>query len=261
MKFGFSTGSIALGDFRLGLRVASHPLTKAIELSALREEELEPLLRALDELEDDLKRFEYISLHAPGKRIQLSEAEFVQHLRPVADRGWAIVVHPDVVRDAVLWRTLGTAVCIENMDRRKPVGRTAAQLQQIFDLLPQATLCFDIGHARQVDPTMQEAEMILRLFHARLRQVHLSFVNSQSRHERLNFGSVLAFRRVAHWLTEAIPIILETPVDSSQIEEEIAAAESVFTHGKLRLGRQRRSKTAKRADESLCVAERPGDWA
>lgn len=52
-KIGFSTGSIALDDFRRGLDVANHWLTSAVELSALREQELEPLLAALDELGTD----------------------------------------------------------------------------------------------------------------------------------------------------------------------------------------------------------------
>jgi len=107
-------------------------------------------------------------------------------------------------------------------------GRTAAQLQTIFDKLPEATFCFDIGHARQVDPTMQEAESFLRLFQDRIRQVHMSYVNSQSRHERLNFESIQAFQRVAHRLNPSVPVILETPVQSGEIDDEISAAEQVF---------------------------------
>lgn len=228
MKIGFSTGSIALDNVRRGLRVATNRRANAVELSALREDELDPLLDSLDHLEGDLKPFDYISLHAPSKRVRFSEAEFVEKLRTVADRGWAIVVHPDVIEDFALWRTLGSAVCIENMDKRKTVGRTAAELGAIFAKLPEATFCFDIGHARQVDPTMQEAETFLQLFHHRLRQVHMSYVNSKSRHERLNFESIRSFQRVAHWLTGSIPIILETPVDSGEVEDEITNAEKVF---------------------------------
>ncbi|MAX38820.1 MULTISPECIES: hypothetical protein [Gimesia] len=229
MKIGFSTGSIALDDVRRGLRVATHQRANAVELSALREDELDPLLESLDRLENDLLPFEYVSFHAPSKRTRFSESEFVEKLRKVADRGWAIIVHPDVIEDFSLWRSLGPAVCIENMDKRKEIGRTAAQLRTVFEKLPDATFCFDIGHARQVDPTMQEAETFLELFHDRLRQVHMSYVNSQSRHERLNFESIRAFQRVAHWLSEATPIILETPVKSSDIDDEIKSAESVFS--------------------------------
>jgi hypothetical protein len=228
MRIGFSTGSLAMGDFRRGLQLATNERAKAIELSALREEELDPLLNALDSLEDQLRPFEYISFHAPSRLKDLTEADLVDKLQKVAERGWAVIVHPDVIQDFVLWRKLGNAVCIENMDRRKSVGRTAAELQQFFNELPDATFCFDIGHARQVDPTMQEAESFLRCFRDRLVQIHMSYVNSASRHERLNFESRLAFQRVTRWLSDSIPVILETPIGDESIDEEISAAESVF---------------------------------
>jgi len=135
MIFGFSTGSIALDDVRRGMNVATHQRAKAIELSALREEELDPLLNSLDELQDDLS---------------------------------------------------------------------------------------------SIDPTMQEAEAFLQCFRDRLRQVHISYVNSQSRHERLNYESIMAYRRVAHWLDGSVPVILETPVERDEVDEEISAAQSVF---------------------------------
>jgi hypothetical protein len=226
MNIAFSTGSIARGNVHDGLALATRQRARAVELSALREDELDPLLESLDQL--PLKDFDYISFHAPSRLKHLSEAELVLKLQPIADRGWAIIVHPDVIHDFALWRKLGRAVCIENMDKRKPIGRTAAQLQEIFDKLPEATFCFDIGHARQVDPTMQEAESFLRCFRERLRQVHMSYVNSQSRHERLNYESIIAFRLVAHWIDESVPIILETPVQRNQVDEEISAAEKVF---------------------------------
>jgi len=228
MRFGFSTGSVAFDDVCRGLQIATHRRAKAVELSALREDELDPLLESLDGLEGKLTSFEYVSFHAPSKRVQILEREFVAKLQAVAERGWAIIVHPDVIEDFSLWKKLGRAVCIENMDKRKRIGRTAAQLREIFKQLPEATFCFDIGHARQVDPTMQEAESFLSQFQDRLRQVHMSYVNSQSRHERLNFESIRAFQRVSHWIKDETPIILETPVDSDEVDDEITAASQVF---------------------------------
>lgn len=229
MRIGFSTGSVALDDVRRGLTIASHFRAKAVELSALREDELDPLLGLLDKLDSELQRFEYISFHAPSKRSRLTERELVGKLQKVATRDWAIVVHPDLIEDFSLWRTLKSAVCIENMDKRKRIGRTAAQLQTVFDKLPDATFCFDIGHARQVDPTMMEASLFLRRFGDRLRQVHVSFVNSRSKHERLNFESINAFRLVSHFINDSVPIILETPVTSDQVEDEINNAMEIFT--------------------------------
>lgn len=234
MRIGFSTGTMALEQLGEGLKTASLSGLQAVELSALREEELDPLLRSLKDLDSELSRFDYISFHAPSKRRQLSELEFVEKLRPVAARGWAIIVHPDVIEDPAIWRRLGSAVCIENMDKRKPVGRTASQLQSIFEDLPEATFCFDIGHARQVDPTMLEASRFLRMFRERLRQVHMSVVNSQSKHERLNFESICAFSLVAQWIEKSVPIILESPIVFSQLDQEIQSVEEVFRRSKNR---------------------------
>ncbi|HEY6255231.1 MAG TPA: hypothetical protein VIY51_05500, partial [Xanthobacteraceae bacterium] len=129
------------------------------------------------------------------------------HLRDDVPRGWPLVIHPDVIGDFGLWRELGDAVCIENMDKRKPIGRTAEELESVFRELPDATFCFDIGHARQVDLTMTEAYLILRGFAPKLRQVHISEVNSRSKHDALSYSSIVAFREVAQLIPEHVPVI------------------------------------------------------
>src|SRR5580693_2147376 len=87
---------------------------------------------------------------------------------------------------------LGPSVCVENMDKRKPGGRSVGELARIFAELPDATFCFDIGHARQFNPTMTEAWLILKEFGSKLRQVHVSEVNTRSKHDRLSYASILA---------------------------------------------------------------------
>jgi Xylose isomerase-like TIM barrel len=219
---GFSTGSLGLGDFRLGLRTVHGKPTAAIELSALREAELAPLVQALDHL--DLRQFTYISFHAPSRFTDLDEMTAVSLLRSVAARGWPIIVHPDAVQRFELWACFGELTCIENMDKRKHTGRTARELAEIFRKLPQASLCFDVGHARQVDPSMCEAERILRQHGSRLKQLHVSDVNSESVHEPLSFESVLAFRRIAHLIPEDLPVILETPVSGEGVMRQVEQA-------------------------------------
>jgi hypothetical protein len=160
---------------------------ESIELSALRQNELIPLLNGLATL--DLSGFEYVSIHAPSQFEPGWEEELCEHLQAEAWRNWPIVVHPDAINDFGLWRLLGPLVCVENMDKRKSIGRTANELASIFDHLPAANLCFDIGHARQVDLTMTEAYLILREFGSRLTQVHVSEVNARSKHDPLSSES------------------------------------------------------------------------
>ena len=64
-SIGFSTGALALGDFRRALAMLSTVNSSAIELSALRDHELDPLMRALSQL--NLRRFRYVSVHVPSK--------------------------------------------------------------------------------------------------------------------------------------------------------------------------------------------------
>jgi hypothetical protein len=68
---------------------------------------------------------------------------------------------------------------------------------------------------------MTEAYLILREFGSRLRQVHVSEVNSQSKHDVLSFASIAAFQEVAQLIPEEAPVILETPVSQNAIDAEI----------------------------------------
>lgn len=230
MVVGFSTGSLAKSDFRVGVTMMSCTPARAIELSALREDELQALVDALDTLE--LDKYRYVSIHAPSRLERLTEADVVEVLNdlPRRFRQAPIVTHPDVIRDASVWNRLGSRLCIENMDKRKATGRTADELAEIFERSPDAKFCFDAGHARQIDPTMFEAHRMLSRFGDRLRQVHFSFVNTASGHEPLNFESLHSLRKIVDLLPPDVPIILETPVTSeSRLRREIDLLKSVLT--------------------------------
>jgi len=145
---GFSTGALALGDFQAALQMLAGKNCSAVELSALRQEELGPLVAQLDHL--DLSNFRYVSFHAPSAIEPVFEADVLRLLEQVALREWPIIVHPDAMSHPREWARLGQHLCIENMDKRKPIGQTASDLDCIFETLPNAFFCFDIGHARQV---------------------------------------------------------------------------------------------------------------
>ena len=179
----------------------------AVELSALRQEEFEPLIEDLENL--DLRKFQYIGFHVPSSLEPSFEGTALKLLEQVAGRGWPLIVHPNVMNNVEAWAKFDRLLCIENMDKRKPIGQTAADLVKIFRALPR----FDIGHARQVDPTMSEATRILQLCGDKLRQLHVSDVNTQSKHDSLSLESMLAFQRVGGLLPDDIPAIMESRVD------------------------------------------------
>jgi hypothetical protein len=224
---GFSTGALTRDDFRAALRILTHRHVQAVELSALRQHELIPLVEQLDNL--DLDDFRYKAFHAPGVMDREFESIAIRALDQVASRHWPIIVHPDAMHNASKWAHFGDLLCIENMDKRKPIGQTVAHLAEIFKVLPRASLCFDIGHARQADPTMSEAAAILQCYKERLRELHISEVNSQSKHDPLSFESVLAFQRVAHLVPEAVPVIVESRVNEGEVDEEIENARKALS--------------------------------
>lgn len=223
---GFSTGALALGDFKLGLQLLQPTRANAVELSALRSVELPDLLSALPSALPRLKnRYNYISFHAPTDFND--EHKVVEQLLSVAQLGLNIVVHPDTIRDASLWRKLGRNLCLENMDSRKHTGRTVEELLGFFEVLPLAHLCFDLAHARQVDATMTEAARILSQFGNRLAEVHLSEVNSKGRHFAMSFAAKRAYEPFLARMA-AIPIILESMVHDDDISHEIYETERLL---------------------------------
>ena len=228
---GFSTGALTREDFGAALGILSRKKVQAVELSALRQNELLPLVEELERL--DLHQFRYISFHAPSVMDPEFESIAVHALDQVALREWPIILHPDAMYTPAKWAHFGDLVCIENMDKRKPTGQTVSHLAEIFRLLPNASLCFDIGHARQVDPTMSEATAILQFCRRRLRQIHISEVNSQSKHDALSFESVLAFRKVSHLIPESVPVIVESRVTDEEVEDEIQNVSKALTYERL----------------------------
>ena len=224
---GFSTGALALSDFRRGLAIIRKHRLPAIELSALRDSELFPLLDSIEGL--DLSDFVHVAVHAPSRFEVLSEQQVAQALQRSVPSSWPIIVHPDVLENDDLWQQFGTRLCIENMDKRKPIGRTVVELERVFRRFSNATLCYDIGHARQIDPTMGVARDILIHFGSRLQQVHISEVNARSGHEAISFTAAQAFRTVAHLIPEDVPIIHEGVFGEDLVENQIQVAANALT--------------------------------
>ena len=230
---GYSTGALAYSDFRKALQILAQTTATAVELSALRQNELGPLVEAVGRL--SLHQFHHVSFHLPSyidSGFELQLLDFVDRL----PQEWLLVTHPNIITSWERWDRLGERVCIENMDKRKPIGQTAGQLRAIFERLPNATFCFDLGHAHQIDPTMGEAVLILDECGDRLRQLHVSEVNSESKHDPISLDSALSFSIVSHLILKHIPLILESrlsppsePPSAQQVEHEMEAARKILS--------------------------------
>lgn len=228
---GFSTGALNKGDFAGALGSLKPYSFKCVELSALRMHEVSPLLGALDRL--DLEDFSFISFHAPSRYERQDEAKLAAELFERVPASWPIVMHPDAIFDFNCWRPFGKRLALENMDRRKPCGRDVTELRRLFDQLPEASLCFDIGHVRQFDSSMTEAFLILTSFQERLVEVHISEVNSESQHDPISYGAKLSFQQVADLINKSVPIIVESRVPSDAISREVQNAIDALTTERL----------------------------
>lgn len=183
--------------------------TVAAELSALSESELPGLVAFLNESAG--LPFSYVSVHAPTKSREIGESELVDVLLDLPKEIASIVVHPDVIDDPAEFARLGTRLVIENMDRRKPIGRTADELEKYFAALPDAGLCFDVPHAASVDPTLASGQRILDVHGHRLRQVHLSSLDDACHHQPLTSADELRFVELLDRCRD-VPWILEAPL-------------------------------------------------
>jgi hypothetical protein len=223
---GFSTGALAKGDFRSGVALQrTNPSLRAIELSALRDYELRPLISGLDQL--DLSHFSYVSVHAPSKLTTLSERDAFSMLSELPPT-WPIVVHPELIPTPSLWKSLGRRVCLENMDNRKSDGRTLREMRQLFEWLPDAEFCLDLGHARQVDPTMATAMKMAQEFSGRLRQLHISEIGRSGEHLPLSALAIYAFQLVARFIPSDCAVIIESVVEPAGMDREIRKSASLF---------------------------------
>ncbi len=225
---GFSTGALALNDWQAGIKYSRQLGADAIELSTLRYAELGSFIASINSV--DVSDFLYVSVHLPSGYRATDEPRVLSAVEEIAERGWPLIVHPDVIIDWNAWKNFGSLICLENMDKRKPVGRTVEELSEAFEQLPEARFCFDYGHARQVDHTMSQAARLLLTFGERLQQIHFSDVDTANRHRPLNFPALVAFARLRNIPVPCAPVILETQVVPSEAMYQLQIARAFFSN-------------------------------
>jgi hypothetical protein len=106
------------------------------------------------------------------------------------------------------------------MDRRKNTGRSVSELKHVFELLPQAQMCFDLGHARQVDPSMIGAYQLLKAYAERIVQLHVSEVDTLNRHDVISRAAEMAFSQIRQFVPKSAAVILEGRVLEKDIGRE-----------------------------------------
>ena len=204
---GYMTGS--RGEWPAMVAEALELSPFAAELAALSEAEL-PGLEAFLAGRPELP-FAYLSVHAPVKHLRMPEAELVRRLTRIAPLVDGIVVHPDAMDDPRAYRPLGSCLVLENMDARKPTGRTVAELAPYFTVLPEAGFCLDVAHVLSIDATLETGERLLDAFAGRLRHLHVSSVDETCRHVPLTVDHETRYAELLRRCLD-VPWILEAPL-------------------------------------------------
>ncbi len=224
---GWSTGAILpKGDkanYPLAIELLKSTPFTCIELSVLREWELPVFLEYLPDL--DTSSFDKVSFHC-CKLKELTEIELFKKIEPVIEKGWDIINHPDLMQ-SICWKDLGNQILIENLENRKPTGRTVEEMEKIFEVYPDASMCFDIGHAQQVDPTMELGREMCIKFASKVKEIHLSEVDPIScAHKPINHDTLRAFGKITDVFPDC-PIILEcSPL--TNLEKEVQYITDAF---------------------------------
>jgi hypothetical protein len=207
---GCSTGYMTTyrGNWPALVTAAATTSGFAVELSALSEGELPGLLGYLRGASG--LPFRFVSVHGPSKGRLMSDDELAALLTELPNWVSSIVMHPDSMHDLAPYAALGRRLCVENMDARKDSGQTADDLRCVFDALPAARLCFDIAHAKAVDPTMVMGRQILAAYSGRLSHVHLSSLDVHEKHVPLTREDEALFAPLLERCID-VPWILEAP--------------------------------------------------
>jgi len=205
---GASTGYMAelRGDWARLVSSAHAVSGDVVELSALCADELPGLAAFLSA--DRRLPFGRVSVHGPSKGWDGAPGELAASLAALPAVVEGVVMHPETLGEVAPYAVLGARLRLENMDTRKPDGRTSEELARFFASLPEARFCFDVAHAWLHDASMGLAHELLDAFGDRLVEVHISSIEESGHHVPLRTADVDAFAPVLERCT-GVPWVLE----------------------------------------------------
>lgn len=82
-----------------------------------------------------------------------------------------IIVHPNLIENYSTLKRYGSLICLENLDFRYPGCRTLANIEAFLQLLPDASVCLDLGHT--ADNTKLASDIWNNL-KPKINQIHFS---------------------------------------------------------------------------------------
>ena len=210
--YKFCTTKEALGIFRsLGFSI--------VELGVVG---LESVAKGwLDEITpEDLKGFNYVSLHAPkfnygdneGTKAIFAKIERVNKIRELD----LVIFHPDSIRSLDVFHRAPFKVAFENMDCRKSSFQTPEELSHVVMKSENFKAVLDVNHIYTNDPTLQSVPRFYKELGDRIVQTHLSGYTEL--HDPLYVTKQTQIVAAVKDLT--LPIIIESVISPNEVEKE-----------------------------------------
>ena len=210
---GASTGYLAErpGDWAALVEQALVASPFAVELAALSERELPGLLGTCGL--DAALPFHYLSVHAPVQAPLVGRGRVGRAPAPRCRRGStrsSCIPTSSTTRRYTAGSARGS--CWRTWTRASRAAATAAELAPLLRRsFPRPGFCFDVAHARDVDPSPAGAQALLDRFAGRLRHLHVSSLDAACHHVPLRAGDEEAFRPMLRRCRD-VPWILEAPL-------------------------------------------------
>lgn len=182
MKIGFSSGTAYKNIPSTSKEIVDVCLElgcNAMEIYAASISEVEILKNNIDKIKNDIKNFDYISLHSPSIKFIFKNNKETHQVLQILQEAYSkfnaqcLVVHPNRVEDWSVFDDFSFTIAIENMGDDVPFFNVR-QLNEIFIKYPKFKMVFDASHAYKNDSSFKLTKELLNEFSEKIVHIHLS---------------------------------------------------------------------------------------
>ncbi|MDP3954426.1 MAG: hypothetical protein Q8Q06_03355 [bacterium] len=189
-KFGFSTGCLYKIEpsIREALKIFRSLSYNSVELNMMQPQELFKNIGSITA--EDLKGFDYVSMHAPKMKYGKNRESWdifnrISYFSRTVRRLDLVVFHPNTVDDFSIFHDTGFRVGFENLDNRIRGFNTPDEMYDLLLKNPNWKMVFDLNHIFTVDGhVLRVPEFCTKLWN-KIRQVHLSGYSEEIIHAPL----------------------------------------------------------------------------
>jgi len=179
MILGFTTGELKPISIESKIEKYKELGCRAIELGLVDVGINERWLAVKKITPKQLEGFDHVSVHAPGGSFVYKKDKttfaILDKLQILYDKFQFrhAIIHPDRVEDWSVFDKYSFSIATENMDSRKPIGKSVNSLKKIFDKV-DCKLVLDINHSYVNDKSLALVGEFYNAFKDRITEIHLS---------------------------------------------------------------------------------------